>query len=295
MKITIFDLSKHFNVTVIGDNVELDGINLVDRQSIKKSILSYVTSIKYIDSVNNNISIKCLALNSDMYEYYKSKLNRKLTFLITDNPESFFYSSYEFLLKNNFVSIIEFSKKIGENTIISPTAIIEDSVIIGNNCTIGDYSIISKNTIIGNDVYIGRGVKIGSQGFQIVKSLSGPQTIYHIGGVKIGNNVYIGDNSVVSRNLFEGYNTIGDNVKIDSLCSISHNCEIGNNSILAAGVQMCGSSIIKENCWIGTNSTILNKVVIGANALIGIGSVVVKNIEENKVVYGVAASVKRDI
>ena len=295
MKINTFVLSKHFNIQVIGDNIELDGINLVDRQSTKKSILSYVTSVKYLDSVNNNLSIKCLVLSSDIYEYYKSKVNRILTFLVTENPESFFYSAYDFLLKNNYFNNIEFIKKIGENTIISPTAIIEDSVIIGENCTIGDYSIISKNTIIGNDVFIGQGVKIGSQGFQIVKTSSGLNSTYHIGGVKIGNNVYIGDNSVISRNLFEGYNSIGDNVKIDSLCSISHNCEIGNNSVLAAGVKMCGSSIIKENCWIGTNSTILNKVVIGANSLIGIGSIVVKNVEEGKVVYGVAASVKRDI
>lgn len=70
----------------------------------------------------------------------------------------------------------------------------------------------------------------------------------------IGENVYVGHNSIVSANV-----QIGENVKILPLVYIDKNVQIGNNTIIMPG------TVILENCIIGSNCTIHSGVVIGTD------------------------------
>ena len=49
---------------------------------------------------------------------------------------------------------------------------------------------------------------------------------------------------------------------------------------------MCGNVVIGENSFIGANSTIKNNIKIGKNVVIGAGSVVVKDVPDNSILYG---------
>lgn len=55
------------------------------------------------------------------------------------------------------------------------------------------------------------------------------------------------------------------------------------------------NTVIKNGVSIGGGSTILPGITIGANSIIGAGSVVTKDIPENSVIYGMGASIRRSL
>lgn len=107
---------------------------------------------------------------------------------------------------------------------------------------------------------------------------------------KLGNNILINYNT----QFHVGYNNeaqivIEDNVYIGpntSINCISH--QIGNSN-KRAGKNEYKSIIIKEGTWIGTNVTILQGVTIGKGCIIGAGSLVTKDCEENCLYVGIPA------
>lgn len=53
-----------------------------------------------------------------------------------------------------------------------------------------------------------------------------------------------------------------------------------------ANSEISGSVHIGTNCWIAPNSCIKDSLVVGNNTIVGIGTVVIKNIDSNVVVMG---------
>ncbi|KAG4095851.1 bacterial transferase hexapeptide repeat protein [Neocallimastix lanati (nom. inval.)] len=124
----------------------------------------------------------------------------------------------------------------------------------------------------------------------------------------------LGKNSVVkapvSGTRFSNV-TIGDNVYVNSGCLImgGGGITIDDNTMIAANVQLisnnhdlkqrqiitCKPVHIKKNAWIGAGATILPGVTIGENSVVGAGSVVTKNVEDNVVVAGNPAKIIKRI
>lgn len=205
--------------------------------------------------------------------------------------------------KQVFFSIISqfWSKKRGIS--ISKTCTIQEGAIIGEGVSIGEFSIISSNSIIGNNVSIGHNVVlvdrvqigdnsiiqsgsiIGEDGFAYSNDNDGNlQHVPHFGGVRIGKWVSIGSNVTIAKGSIDD-TIIDDYVKIDNLVHIAHNCSIGRNTIIIPGAFIYGSVQIGQNCWI-SSSIIRDQVTIGDNVLVGMGSVVTKNIESGVTVIG---------
>lgn len=111
-------------------------------------------------------------------------------------------------------------------------------------------------------------------------------------GVHIHKNAYISDNTCVCNTLFEGKTYIGENAHIDNLVHIGHNGHIGDDSVITAGVILCGSVYIGNDAWIAPNSSIANRVDIGDGATVWLGSVVTRDVPPNSLAYGVPAKCK---
>ena len=116
--------------------------------------------------------------------------------------------------------------------------------------------------------------------------------------LNIGENVTIFSNF----NIDYGYLTfIGDNVFIDSNCFIGPNCGMYTaiHPLIAKernmGLEMAESIVIEENVWIGADVTILPGVKIGENSVIGVKSLVTKDIPENIIAMGHPCKVIREI
>ncbi len=74
-------------------------------------------------------------------------------------------------------------------------------------------------------------------------------------------------------------------------CVIGHDAVVADFSILAGGVCLSGATSIGENAYIGSRVAVRDGVAIGARSLVGIGSVVVRDIPPDCVAYGTPARV----
>ena len=157
---------------------------------------------------------------------------------------------------------IFFSKdtKIGKNVIIEPYVVIGQKVRIGNNVTIKSFSHL-ENCKIENKVDIGPYARIRPG--VVLKS-----------GSKIGNFVEIKKS------------TLGINSKVNHLTYIGDS-EIGKSVNIGAGTITCNydgvkknKTKIKDNVFIGSNSSLVAPVIIEENSMVGAGSVITKNVKK---------------
>lgn len=189
---------------------------------------------------------------------------------------------------------------VGEFTYISPNVRIGDNVKIGHHCvldgeiSIGDNTVVYNNVVMINTVEIGEncviqsGVNLGHDGFAFTENEKHEKTmVRHHGGVKIGNDVLIGAGTNVARGTIDN-TLVGDGSKIDAGCVITHNCQIGKNVTLICGSMIYGSAVVEDNVYIAS-AVIRNQARIGGNSFIGMGSVVIKDVDANQIVVGVPA------
>ncbi|WP_318517022.1 LbetaH domain-containing protein [Photobacterium leiognathi] len=215
------------------------------------------------------------------------------SYYYTENPRDIFCQILDFLVKNN--SFLESSEHyISKSANISPLASIEHGVYIEDNVVIHDFANIKKGVHIGKNTVINSFASIGSDGFGFGKSKEGNNLRFpHLGGVHIGENCEIGVLNSINRGTLSD-TIIGDYVKTDAQVHIAHNCIIGANSILTAGVTLSGGVELKNNVWLGPNSAVIQKVVLGGESFVGIGAVVTKSVAQESVVAGNPARILKN-
>ena len=175
-------------------------------------------------------------------------------------------------LRNKFIKLgvkmsgpetIYFSKdtRIGKNVTIEPYVVFGPKVKIGNNVTIKSFSHM-ENCKIENKVDVGPYARIRPGA--ILKE-----------GSKIGNFVEIKKS------------TIGKNSKINHLTYIGDSM-IGTSVNVGAGTITCNfdgikksKTKIKNNVFIGSNSSLVAPLTVEEGSVIGAGSVITKNVRKN--------------
>lgn len=141
--------------------------------------------------------------------------------------------------------------KIGNNVKIYPNVYIGDNVTVGDNTIIYPGAAIYSDCVIGQNCIIHSGVIIGADGFGFAPNEAGEyQKVPQIGNVVLEDFVEIGSNSTIDRATL-GSTIIRRGVKIDNLCQVAHNVEIGKNTAMAAQVGIAGSAKIGERVMIG--------------------------------------------
>jgi len=145
---------------------------------------------------------------------------------------------------------------------------------------------ILYNIHISDHAKIHQSAILDAEGLKVAISNNNQKIQFtHTGGVKIEDHVEIGPYTVVHRASID-MTIIKKGVKIGAHCNIGHNNIIGKNTIFAAGVMTSGSVKIGENCWLGTGCVVRNGINICDDVVIGIGSVVVKDITKPGIYAG---------
>jgi acetyltransferase-like isoleucine patch superfamily enzyme len=153
--------------------------------------------------------------------------------------------------------------RIGPGSIIRSHTVIYVGVEIGRDFQTGHGVLIRENTIIGNEVSIGSGtviehrVKIGN-------------------GVRIHSNTFIPEFTEIKNGVWIGPNVVITNSKYPNTPNSK---------------KMLKGPILESMCVIGANVTILPGVKIGKGAIVGAGSVVVRDLPPGVVVVGNPARV----
>jgi UDP-3-O-[3-hydroxymyristoyl] glucosamine N-acyltransferase len=137
---------------------------------------------------------------------------------------------------------------------------------------------------IGENVVIHAGVVFGAQGFGFVEYKGKQLHIPHIGGIVIGDDVEVFENTLITRGTV-GNTVIGDGSKIDGLIHIAHNVTIGKNTLIASGGLIGGSVEIGDRVFIGSKTVLRDHVKVASGTIIGCGSNIVKDIVEESTVW----------
>jgi acetyltransferase-like isoleucine patch superfamily enzyme len=192
---------------------------------------------------------------------------------------------------------------------VSVTAKIYQNVQLGAGTTVEDFSLVGVPPRGAADGELPTVIGDGS----VIRS----HAVIYAGNV-IGSHFQTGNKVNIRES-----NTIGDNVSVGTLSVVEHHVTIGNGVRIHTQAFVPEFSVLEEGCWIGpnvvltnakypvspnvkdqlvgptirkgakigANSTILPGVVVGENALVGAGSVVVRDVPDGAVVVGNPARV----
>lgn len=180
--------------------------------------------------------------------------------------------------------------RIGSCTHIGEQVYIGEDVKIGSNCYIYPGVKIYPGSVIGNNVILHAGVVIGSDGFGFAPLADGSyRKIQHSGNVIIEDDVEIGANSTVDRSQIDS-TIIRRGVKIDNLCQIAHNVEVGEDTVICAQSGIAGSTKIGKHCVIAGQVGIAGHLTIADNTTISAKSGVQGSVkQEGQVLMGAPA------
>jgi len=164
---------------------------------------------------------------------------------------------------------------IHSTAIIDSKAKISENVDIGPYCVIGPNVEINENTEIQSHVNISGHTKIG-MGNKIYPfvSINDPQDLKYNGeptNLVIGNNNKIREYVTINPGTVGGggKTIIGNNCLFMVSSHVAHDCQLGNNIIVANNVAIAGHAIIDDHVIIGGNSAIQQFTRIGKMAMIG--------------------------
>lgn len=222
-------------------------------------------------------------------------------FLKVENPRFAFARIVDHFLTPRSVPGVHPTAIVDETAEIDPTASIGPYCVIGPACTIGATTVLMSHVTLTRNVQVGRDCVLWSQtvlgddGFGVERSPGRLQRhLPHLGGVVLGDGIHIGTKSTVAAGTIEP-TRIGDGTMLDNHVHVAHNVQIGRNCQLTACVELSGSITIGDDVTLGPNSSVIQKIDIGDNSILGIGSVVTKPVPANVVVAGVPAKILRHL
>lgn len=150
--------------------------------------------------------------------------------------------------------------KIGKNVIIDPYVVIGRKVKIGNNVRIHSFCHL-EDSKIENNVNLGPYARLR------------PGTVLHAGS-RVGNFVEVKKSKIGKKSKINHLSYIGDTT-------------IGNLVNVGAGTITCNydgvkksKTKIKNNVFIGSNSSLVAPITVNENSVIGAGSVITKNVRK---------------
>ena len=169
--------------------------------------------------------------------------------------------------------------KQGVKMIAPETVFFSKDTKIGRNVTIEPYVVFGKKVKISNNVKI--------------------LAFSHLDGVVIGQNCIIGpfarlrpgtkleNNSKIGNFVEVKKSTLKKNSKVNHLSYIGDTI-VGKSTNIGAGTITCNydgvkknKTIIEDNVFIGSNSSLVAPLKIERNSIVGAGSVITKNVKKN--------------
>ncbi len=198
--------------------------------------------------------------------------------------------------QRHITAIVHPSAQLGAGVVLGPYCVIGAEANIGEDCSIGAHVVIENRaqigarTILHPHVFVGSGCEIGSSceihphtsigsdGFGYSIDARGrPQKIPQLGNVRIGDAVEIGSNCAIDRaTLASTYIRTG--TKLDNLCHIAHNCDLGEDGLYTAGFMMGGSTTIGRRFMTGGNSVVSAHLKLADNVVLAGRSTVTNDV-----------------
>jgi UDP-3-O-[3-hydroxymyristoyl] glucosamine N-acyltransferase len=286
MKRSLREIADALGIRLIGDGeVEVSAVASID--SASRSDLVFVDDEKHFPAALRSLAGAIVAGE------FAASLPAGRPVLISDHPKLSFARAARLLHDGSRLgaasdvhptAIVHPSAKLGPNVRVEAAAVIHEGVhigegtriaagcdigagvAIGSTCEIYPNVTVYSATTIGNRVIVHAGAVLGSDGFGYVRDRKTGryEKFPQVGRLAIEDDVEIGANTTIDRGALDE-TRIRRGAKIDNLVHIGHNCNIGEDVVIAAQTGLSGSIVIENGAVLG------GQVGIGEHARIGEG------------------------
>jgi UDP-3-O-[3-hydroxymyristoyl] glucosamine N-acyltransferase len=284
-KLTLANLAELTSAKLVGNpDTLITGVNTLEDATTTD--LSFLANPKYTEAMKQSKAGAICAINA---------IIDGRNYLLSENPSRTFQMIAELLLsssqKTGFsgihptavihptakvhptanvgpFAVIDQDVEIGSDTTISHHVSIGFGVKIGNECFIHPTAVVRERCILKNRVVLQPGAIIGSCGFGYTLDHKGTyQKLEQLGNVIIEDDVEIGANTTIDRSRFKS-TIIHRGSKIDNLCQIAHNVEIGEDNVIAAQTGIAGSSKTGNHVMLGGQVGIVGHVTLDDKVMV---------------------------
>ena len=184
-------------------------------------------------------------------------------------------------------------------TFIHPSAIVSDKATIGKDCHIGPYSTVGEEVTLGDRVHLESHVVVDGKTtigeethvFPFVSIGLAPQDLKYDGeetATEIGKQNHIREFVTIHRGTAGGggLTKIGDGNLFMAQAHVAHDCQLGNEIIMANAATLAGHVEIDDRANIGAYSGVHQFCRVGVEAFVGGYSVVVKDAMPYAIIQG---------
>lgn len=299
-RFTLAELASLTGAQLIGKKETLiSGVNTLEEAGEEDA--SFLANSRYKEAMKLSAAgVICVDSESSLHE--------GKNYLLSPNPSHTFQTIATLLLvpgQSGFsgvhaTAVIHETAQIGLDVTIGPYAVIDRDVKIGNGTFVGAHVFIGFETEVGKNchfypgaiirekcllhdrVTLQPGAVIGSCGFGFIPNALGHyQKLEQLGIVILEDDVEIGANTTVDRSRFKA-TLIRKGTKIDNLCQIAHNVEVGEHNVMAAQTGIAGSSKTGKHVMLGGQVGIVGHVEISDGVMIATRGGVSKNLSKGK-------------
>lgn len=285
MSIRLSDLAHQHELELVGDDVDIRGINTLAAAGPQD--LSFFANPGYRDALRSTRSAAVILRRRDLDDCPSRGL-------VSDDPYlSFARIARQFDQRPALASgihpqasiaddvrlgndvgiganaVIEPGVVLGDGVQIGPGAVLQSGSTVGRGCRIHAGVTVRDGVIIGERVTIHPGAVIGADGFGLAFGDSGWEKVPQLGTVRIGDDCEIGANTTIDRGAL-GDTVLEEDVRLDNQVQVAHNVHIGAHTAVAGCTGIAGSTRIGRYCLIagaagiGGHLEICDKVTITA-------------------------------
>lgn len=300
-KFTLSELAAETAATLEGNpDYVIAGVNTLEEATSEDA--SFLANPRYSEAMKQSIAgVICIDANTTR--------SVGKNYLITENPSRAFQIIAELLLLKDSSSgftgihptavihptaeihptaiigpyaVIDKGCKIGAKTIISPHVSIGHNVQIGSHCILHPSSVVRERCILKDRVILQPGAVIGSCGFGYTLDSKGSyQKLEQLGDVILEDDVEIGAHTTIDRSRFKS-TIIRRGSKIDNLCQIAHNVEVGEDNVIAAQTGIAGSVKTGKHVMLGGQVGVVGHVIIDNQVMVATRGGVSKSLKSGK-------------
>lgn len=176
-------------------------------------------------------------------------------------------------------AVIGAGASIGPGCVIGAGCVVGEDVVLDESCRLFANVTLGTGVILGKRVILHPGAVIGADGFGIARGPDSWEKVPQLGSVRIGDDCEVGANSCIDRGAI-GDTILEEDVRLDNMVQIGHNCHIGAHTAMAACAGVAGSTRIGRNCLLAGRAGIHGHIVIADGVTVSADSMVQKDIKE---------------
>lgn len=182
---------------------------------------------------------------------------------------------------------------VGPRSVVHPHAVLYPDVRVGSDCVLHAGCVLREEVEIGDRVVLHPGAVLGGDGFGYALDETGrPVKVPQLGRVVLEDDVEVGANATIDRATL-GETRVRRNAKIDNLVVVSHNCDVGEDVLVAAQSGLAGSTTVDRGAILMGQTASAGHLRIGAASFLGARAALHKDLPPGSRVWGAPALEER--